>query len=300
MPSLFGGISGIIIGYMYIRLKLSFSEKLQIKSESEKNLQKLNENLENLIEERTNRLIAINQELKKSEKNLIELNSTKDKFFSIIAHDLKNPLGSFKQTTEVLSMDFENLSDDDKKEYIQSMDKSAKQLFELLENLLTWSRSQRGKISFDPVETDISYVINNTVSLLNFQAANKNISLECNGSESNIGLFDANMISTVIRNLISNAIKFTPEGGTIKIGSGIEDDLLTAWIQDSGIGISKDNQAKLFRLDSTHTTQGTANETGTGLGLILCKEFIEKNGGEIWVESEEGKGSTFFFTVPKA
>jgi PAS domain S-box-containing protein len=238
--------------------------------------------------------------LKRIEKELKELNVTKEKFFSIIAHDLKNPIGSFKQLTKLLNDEFEQFSQDEKKEIISLLNSSASQLFQLLENLLTWSSSQMNKISFNPEKTDICQIIKNNISLLTTQAQNKNITLN-NKCESNIiGFFDVNMISTVIRNLISNAIKFTPSGGNIIISSEYFNGNIKIWVTDSGIGISENDIQKLFKIESSHSTPGTENESGTGLGLILCKEFVQKNGGEIWVKSELNKGTTFFFTLPAA
>ncbi|MFH1050220.1 MAG: PAS domain S-box protein [bacterium] len=237
-------------------------------------------------------------ELKRVEKQLIELNFTKDKFFSIIAHDLRNPISSFMQGTDILENDYDTLTDDERADIIISLNRTSKGLLELLEDLLTWSRAQTGKISFTPDQADIFPIISNNISLLELQAGNKKIFLKQESEENTFGFFDVNMVNTVIRNLISNAIKFTPEGGMITIGSKIENNSIKVWVKDTGVGISEENINKLFRIDTTITTDGTAKEKGTGLGLILCKELIEKNRGTIWIESELNKGSSFIFTLP--
>ena len=236
--------------------------------------------------------------LKKIENELIELNATKDKFFSIIAHDLRNPISSFKQVTDVLLNDFDNLSENDKKEFVHSLDSSAKQLFNLLENLLTWSSSQRGKIPYNPDIADIHPIIMNNITLMDLQAGNKEITFKTESKDQNFGFYDINMINTVLRNLISNAIKFTNRNGTITIGSQIKNNELIVWVKDTGVGMSKEVVSSLFKIGSGHTTKGTADEKGTGLGLVLCKELVEKNNGRIWVESELGVGTKFIFALP--
>ncbi len=250
--------------------------------------------------------IKTHLELKKSKDiineqniNLSELNATKDKFFSIIAHDLKNPISNFRDLTKVLVENFGSLSDSDKVEYLTMMNKSSERLFSLLENLLEWSRSQRGLIQFSPIQLDLNYIIDNIISLMTPLAQKKEISLVKN-INSNINIVaDVNMLNTVIRNIVSNSIKFTETNGNITVGAKNFDNYIEVFIEDSGIGISPENISKLFHIDSNISTLGTSNEKGTGIGLILCKEFIEKHNGKIWVESEVGKGTKFTFVIPK-
>jgi len=232
-------------------------------------------------------------------EELKEANATKDKFFSIIAHDLKNPFGALKNLTEILKDMYNEFSEEEKTEIISEMYNSAHKVYELLENLLTWSRSQRGKIEFQPEETNLKLIIYNSFELLKEAANKKNIKLTDATPDEFIINCDVNMITTVVRNLVSNAIKFTPEGGEIKIFTEENDQEVIVSVQDSGIGIAKEDIAKLFRIDVHHTTIGTSDEKGTGLGLILCKEFIDKHNGRIWVESEPGRGATFKFALPK-
>jgi len=242
--------------------------------------------------------IKVEIKLRQSENELRELNATKDKFFSIMAHDLKNPIGSFLNLSEILSTMFDDFSKDELKDYLEEMHKSSQNLFKLLENLLMWSRSQTGKIEVYLDQVYIKMIVDSNVSLLKLNADNKKIKLVNNVSKNSIVYADENMTNTVIRNLISNALKFTNSGGSITIDAKIEDDSCIVSISDTGVGMDQEVIDKLFRIDSNYTTRGTSDEKGTGLGLILCKEFINKQGGDIWVDSEPGKGSTFSFSLP--
>lgn len=250
--------------------------------------------------------IKTHLELKKSKdiiheqnQHLSELNATKDKFFSIIAHDLKNPISNFRDLTKVLVDNYTNLPDSDKMEYLAMMNKSSERLFSLLENLLEWSRSQRGLINFNPIQIDLNYIIDNNISLLSTIADKKKIELVKDLTESIDITADVNMLNTVLRNIISNAIKFTNFNGKIVVGAKNHDNYIEIFIEDSGVGISPENINTLFNIDSNISTLGTSNEKGTGIGLILCKEFIEKHNGKIWVESEVNKGTKFTFVIPK-
>ncbi len=242
----------------------------------------------------------IEKKLRESESKLQEALETKDKFLSIIAHDLKNPLGSFRDVANVLSESFDELSEEDKKDFIGMMKEQSNQLFSLLENLLQWTRAQTGRVSYNPESIDLCMVAENNISLLQGQAEKKNITLSCEINEPVNANADMNMVTTVLRNLVSNAIKFTPEGGKISVAAKEKEEVVEVSVRDTGVGISLENQDKLFKEDSKFTTLGTGQEKGTGLGLILCKEFVERHGGEIWVESREGEGTTFNFTLPKA
>lgn len=241
---------------------------------------------------------VIEAELRQSEQQLRELNSTKDKFFSIIAHDLKNPIGAFKNVLELLYESYDDFSKEELIEFIEPLKDSARQLFNLLENLLLWSRAQTGRIEKSPETFNLNYLINQNINLLKLQAENKNIALTYEGNDQIEVFADMNMLTTVIRNLINNAIKFTPNGGKITITTTQQNDFAIVCIADTGVGMSIEVQKKLFRIDVHHTSLGTNEEKGTGLGLIICKEFVEANGGKIWVESKEGEGSQFYFSIP--
>lgn len=238
--------------------------------------------------------------LLESEKQLRELNATKDRFFSIIAHDIKNPLAVFLNVSELIKTMFDELSKDELIYFTNEINKSAKNLMNLLDNLLTWARSQTGKLEFLPSNNDLFYICSNCISLLAFNAEKKGISLISNITEQTMFYGDPDMIDTVLRNLVINAIKFTSEGGTIKIDSIDIGNYYEISVTDNGVGISDDVIDKLFKIDSNVSTSGTMQEKGTGLGLILCKEFIEKNGGKIRAESQIGVGSKFKFTLRKS
>jgi len=229
---------------------------------------------------------------------LSELNASKDKFFSIIAHDLKNPFNTIIGFSEVLkekikSGDYGFIGED-----VGFINTSAVQTLRLLENLLEWANSQTGKISFNPVPINLCELFNEEFNILNDMAAGKNIELKCFIPDNSQVNADKNMIKTILRNLISNAIKFTHKNGKVEVRAVFDSKLVEISVSDSGIGMTKETMAKLFRIDADLSTRGTENEKGTGLGLFLCKEFIEKHGGKIWVESEPDKGSIFKFILP--
>ncbi len=245
------------------------------------------------------KLKTVEMALRTSEAELKESNSTKDKFFSIIAHDLKNPLGNFKEISRLLADDYDDLQEIERREFLDLMKHSASNVYSLLENLLEWSRSQRGQIQFNPCEFNFKFLSVEIVKLLKPSAENKNITLINNIPVSFPIFADENMINTVVRNLISNAIKFTHPDGTITLDGNDDSDNTIISISDTGVGMSTETIDMLFRIDSKVSTMGTSNETGTGLGLILCKEFIEKHNGTIRVESELGKGSNFIIALPR-
>jgi len=252
-----------------------------------------------LVQHRLNkRLTAAQDKLNRQNIELQELNATKDKFFSIISHDLKGPLNSLTSFSSLLINHTESLSKEEIKMFAKDFDKSLKNLFSLLENLLEWSRSQTGNIEFTPESFDLGWLLLENMDLLKAQAQQKRITL-INANEHSVFVrAHKNSISTVIRNLISNAVKFTPEDGRITLDLHQNGKDVIVSVTDTGVGMSEDIINKLFRIDSKHSTKGTANEKGTGLGLILCKEFVEKNGGRIWVKSTEGEGSVFNFSLP--
>ncbi len=241
----------------------------------------------------------VEEALQESEAHLRELNTTKDKFFSIIAHDLKSPFNSIIGFSDLLVDQVQEKDYDGIENYAMIVQKSSKQAMSLLSNLMEWSSLQTGRMEFTPENIDIIELINEVIQLLNFSAQQKSITISCK-NKNKINIFaDKAMINTVLRNLITNAIKFTNTDGNIVVSTEQKHDELIISVRDDGIGINKETIEKLFRIDQKHSTIGTNNEVGTGLGLILCKEFIEKHSGRIWVESIEGKGSKFCFTIPK-
>jgi signal transduction histidine kinase len=252
-----------------------------------------------ILKQRSNKILqAAHAKVHQQNLELQDLNATKDKFFSIISHDLKGPLNSLTSFSGLLINHTDSLSKDEIRMLAKDLDKSVKNLFALLENLLEWSRSQTGKIEFKPETFDITTLLEENKDLLQAQAQSKKIGIVNDVKNKLLIRAHKNSVNTVVRNLISNAIKFTPQGGQISLNVKHTNGDALVSITDTGVGMSAEVMQKLFRIDTKHSTKGTADEKGTGLGLILCKEFIEKNGGRIWVESEIGKGSVFYFTLP--
>lgn len=238
------------------------------------------------------------QTLIDSEQKFRELNATKDKFFSIIAHDLKNPFNDLMGFTQLLALNIEKYDTSKIIQFANIIHQSSKLAHNLLENLLDWSRSQTGVLKFNPEKIIINRLIEENIELLESTAQNKNIKIYYELDKDIFAFADKNMLNTILRNLISNAIKYTKLGGHINISSYCDHKICEISISDSGIGINEQNIGKIFKIDESFSTPGTERERGTGLGLILCKEFVEKNKGEIWVKSEPDKGSTFTFTLP--
>lgn len=240
-----------------------------------------------------------NLEIEQQRFELQKANDTKDKFFSIIAHDLRNPFSTIISLSDLLSTNYDDFDDERRKFFISQINEFSNKAFNLLENLLQWSRSQTGRLKVKISKIDISQTINDNIELLEGSAFNKDITLQSFVNPDTFVMTDENMTSTVIRNLITNAIKFTNKNGTIKIKAEDQGNVIEISIIDNGVGIEEKNIAKLFKITSNLTSVGTSNETGTGLGLILCKEFINNCNGNIEVESEINKGTTFKFTLPK-
>lgn len=236
--------------------------------------------------------------MRRTSRKLKELNATKDKLFSIIGHDLKGPLNSLTSFSSLLLNHADKLTKEEIKMLSADLDKSLKNLMALLENLLEWSRSQTGSIDFKAERFDINAVVVENLELLKSIADNKKIQLRNEAQGEIFVLAHRYSINTVVRNLLSNAIKFTKEGGLITINIALG-KVVTLAVQDTGVGMNPATLQSLFELGSKTSTLGTAKEKGTGLGLILCKDFVEKNRGTIHVESTEGIGSKFYFTVPK-
>jgi PAS domain S-box-containing protein len=238
-------------------------------------------------------------EIKLKNEELINLNATKDKFFSIIAHDLKDPFNSILGLSNYMAEQIQQNNYDRLAEYASIVKNSSQRAMDLLLNLLEWARSQTGRMEFKPEYVEIDALIDEVISLLNYSSMQKSITVFRKLPEKTIAFVDRAMFSAIMRNLISNAIKFTRTGGEIRISLEEGPDLFKVSVGDNGVGIKKGHMEKLFRIDENSSTPGTKNEKGTGLGLILCKEFIEKHGGKIWVESEPEKGTVFTFTIPK-
>lgn len=242
--------------------------------------------------------IAIHLKICRQSKELKELNATKDKFFSIIAHDLRGPIGNMMQISEFIAGKG-NVDDDTLYSFLESQKELSKNTFQLLENLLNWARSNTNQIEFRPEILDVNSLIEACIEDIKIQATGKNITISVNYFAQCQVIADENMVRLIIRNLLSNAIKFTPKGGMISIltNSG-ENNTVVIAVKDTGIGMTPKIHDNLFRIDVNSSRYGTDGESSSGLGLLLCKEFVKKHGGEIWVESEEGKGSTFSFTIP--
>ncbi len=275
-------------------------EKNKILTEQTILLNETNRKLEerqHYIEEQSEELRTQAEELSDKNKSLKTLNMTKDKFFSIIAHDLKNPFNAILGFSELLSLKYHKISDEKKKKYIDIIFDSVTKIYKLLENLLQWARSQTDTIPFKPEEFLLDELINGNLELSVNQIKEKNLTISSNYLPGIKVFADRNMINTVVRNLITNAIKFT-ENGNINIRVLKSDHTITFEIEDTGVGIPKVKLNKIFEIEKEKSTEGTKGESGTGLGLIICKEFIEKNGGKISVRSVVNKGSTFKFILP--
>lgn len=244
-------------------------------------------------------LKEVESEVKLKNEELKKINSEKDKFFSIIAHDLRGPLSGFLGLTQIIAEDLPNLTMSQIQNFAISMRNSASNLFVLLINLLEWSQIKKGSITFSPVTTQLHSLVSESIVIIAESATTKEIELTIDIPENFEVYADTNMFQTIIRNLVSNAVKFTNKGGKVNLSAKFKDDKeIEISVQDSGVGISRETLNNLFQLDFKSSTKGTEGELSTGLGLLLCKEFVEKHGGEIKVKSEEGKGSTFSFTLP--
>jgi two-component system sensor histidine kinase/response regulator len=283
---------------MYLRfldrernISSELEEKVQLRTSE---LLNMNRKLKLEVEERKRTEAALHE----SENKLKEANAAKDKFFSIIAHDLRNPFNAVIGFSNVLRENILELEPKEISEYIGYINDSAINAYTLLGNLLDWARSQTNSMQFQPEAVNICDVINSTLIFLTGEATKKNITVTSSVPAKSIVMADRNMVSAVLRNLVSNAIKFTRPGGQITISSSTAHGNNVFIVEDNGVGIREQDIEKLFRIDAKVYSKGTAEESGTGLGLILCKEFVEKNSGTIRVESKPGKGSQFIFTLP--
>ena len=256
-----------------------------------------NQDMRERAEEMNAQYVELAEDYAQAKERLEDLNQEKNKFFSIIAHDLKSPFTSLLGFTGILDNLSDNLPPEKVKEYASSIHKSATHVFKLLENLLEWARLQMDRVEQAPELIDLTEIAGRTLEVLGPVAADKGLEIleETNGAQA---FADPHMVDATIRNLVNNAIKFTPGGGKITIAAKSNDKSVMVTITDTGVGMKPEVIDKLFLVSESVTTPGTGGEKGTGLGLILCKEMVERNGGEIWVESEVGKGSTFCFTLP--
>jgi len=271
-------------------------------------LTQVNEEIKNQRDEisRNNRELESSNELLNHQKKAIqsqnkelqELNASRNKFFSIIAHDLKNPFQSIFGFSDLLINDIDNLDKERTLFFVKTIKNSAQHTYELLENLLLWSRSQTGVITFNPSEIRIISLIHDVVRSLQSISLAKNIQVICSVDEQIVIVADRNMLSTILRNLVTNAIKYTLKNGTVTIEVTKSIDSILISVNDNGIGISPENIDKLLSITDKVSIPGTENECGTGLGLILCNEFVQRHGGTITIESVYGKGSTFKVCLP--
>jgi signal transduction histidine kinase len=245
-------------------------------------------------QKRADELVFANKDLKQS----LQLNADKDLFISILAHDLKSPFNAILGLTEVLTEDIRKLDIDEIEDIANNINKSGQNAYKLLEDILMWARTQQGKIPFKPQILSFRDTCLDILKTLNPTANAKGITINYSALDEINVFADIDMFKTVLRNLISNAIKFTNNGGTININAEQTNSNITISVSDNGIGIAPDDLTKLFDMSEIISTKGTGEETGTGLGLLLCKGFVEKHGGKIWVESEVRKGSDFKFTLP--
>ena len=254
---------------------------------------------EGIMRDITDRKLA-EEEIKLKNKELVKINAEKDKFFSIIAHDLRSPFSGLLGLSQIMAEELPNMTMIQLQEIAVTIRNSATNLFRLLDNLLHWTRMQQGLIPFNPEKIQLSSIITESMAIVLESAKNKKIEISYNMPEDLTVYADSNILQTVIRNLASNAVKFTPKEGKITISAKETDDKnVEISVKDTGIGMSQTMIDNLFLIDVQTNRKGTEGEPSTGLGLLLCKEFIEKHGGKLRVESEVGKGSVFSFTIPE-
>jgi two-component system, sensor histidine kinase and response regulator len=240
-----------------------------------------------------------NAELEKTQNELKSVIASKDKFFSIIAHDLRGPFSGFLGLSELLKDRYEDMSGEDVSRISSSMNQAAKNLFSFLENLLEWSRSQMGHMEYKPSKLDLSETVTRTFSIFEATAAEKKVELVNLIDKNTFATADNNMLNTIVRNLVSNALKFSNAEGKIELSTELADDnFVQVNVRDYGVGMNHEARSKMFKIEEKYSMPGTANEKGTGLGLILCKDLIEKHNGSISLESKTGEGTCFKFTLP--
>jgi len=253
-----------------------------------------------LLAYKNHQMTKMSNEIETQRDYLKQLNKTKDKFFSIIAHDLKNPFNSIKGFTELMIENSHEYDEEKRLKFLKIIKGSTSKASSLLNNLLIWANSQSDNLVFNPQEIELIQKVSNVISLLEIQAINKEITITNNVTKDIFVNADKNMLATILRNLISNAIKFTETKGIVQVSSFMNSEFVEISVKDNGIGINKEDLQNLFSIEVKNSSVGTANEQGSGLGLILCKEFVEKHGGKLWVESSVNNGTEFKFTMPIA
>jgi PAS domain S-box-containing protein len=236
--------------------------------------------------------------IKKYNSELKEINDSKDKFFSIVSHDLRSPFNGLLGLANLMATEFDSLPYEELKSIAENLNSSANHLFKYIENLLEWSRLQTGKMACQPEKLDLHDSVINILNILSLNMTRKNIAVEYHLEDDSIVFADPNMVNSILDNLVSNAIKFTNEDGKIKISTSKQGFFMTTIVEDNGIGMKEEDLKRLFTLHEHHSSEGTGGERGTGLGLLICKEMVEANGGKILVESKLGRGTTFYFTLP--
>ncbi len=284
-------------GNGYIVVMFNITENINKQHELETLVKELN-GARNEINDKANKAIELNEKLLESEQSLKQLNSMKDKFLSIIAHDLKNPLGVFLGITSFLKTRFDSLSSEEIADSINDLYTSADKLLNLLDNLLNWARSQTGRMEYQEENTDLGELAMTVEYLVKENAKKKGIIIENKVPNDYFVLADRNMLSTVIRNLVANSIKYTDSGGKVIMEANIKDGKAIITISDTGVGMEQKTIEKLFVLGEKISTRGTRAESGTGLGLLLVKEFVDRHLGTIEVESVLGKGTAFRVSIP--
>lgn len=279
-----------------VMLSLRHKAEERIKKQHSKSVSQLNQiDTLKLIHE----LEVYHIELEMQIDELVKLNAEKDKLFSVLSHDLKGPFNSFLGLTEILENELDEMDHEKMKNLSVSLRKSATRVYQLVEDLLEWSRMQRGLIEYHPISVPLADVINKNIELLNEQVIQKDQKIKLHIEGTIYVKIDLTMLDSTLRNLISNAIKFSYRGGKISItAQPVSNNLIEIAITDDGMGISKSNLNEILKFNGNTFRKGTEGESSTGLGLLLCKDFIEKNGGTLHVISTEGKGSTFSFTLP--
>lgn len=285
-------ISFLLVLFNILKRRKKIEQDLNIRFEQ---LNILNENLMEEIrmrKEAEKKLIEYTEELK-------NINAAKDRFYSVISHDLKNPFQGLLSYADLLYEEFDSLPDDTKKEIVKGIRNQSKNIYELLLNLLEWTKLQSNKIKIEPIKINLRNKVDEILNLHDANAVRKNIKLKNEIDPNAVVYLDDYILSSVLNNLISNAIKFTKEGGVVTINSLFSSDGVEIIVQDTGVGISSEDIQKLFKPDTHFSTKGTNSETGTGMGLLLCKEMVEKHGGSISVESKLNEGSIFkvFFPI---
>ena len=244
--------------------------------------------------------VKITKEIQERNEQLTKLNAEKDKFFSIIAHDLKSPFTGLLGLTELMVDCSDSFTKEEFIEYSNSINQASQKLYKLLENLLEWAQVQRGTITFTPMNLDLAKIVSHSIDTIYQRAIQKQVTIINEITTSQQVFTDEKMTETVLRNLLSNAVKFTKSGGKIFVkAETIDDNTIRVSVEDTGVGIPQKDIERLFKIEEKVSSQGTEGESSTGLGLLLCKEFVEMHGGKIWVESENGKGSKFSFTIHK-